>query len=110
VRTAKLPLVAEFAADLENCLAPLTQLARLDRYEARALTRRKRATRAFYASLVELYVAKGLWQNKAMQGKLNEVKEPGRPGKPRTTSAGLASDLGAEQGRIAEQSHARKSE
>jgi hypothetical protein len=45
-----------------------------------------------------------------MQGKLNEVKAPGRPGKPRTTSAGLASDLGAEQGRIAEQSHARKSE
>jgi hypothetical protein len=108
VRTAKLPLVAEMVADLENCLAPLTQLARLDRYEARA--RHKRAIRAFYASLVELYVAKGLWQNKAMQGKLNEVKAPGRPGKPRTTSAGLASDLGAEQGRIAEQSHARKFE
>ena len=54
VRTVKLPLVAELAADLRNAERPLKALARLDRYERLARSRRKAAVRAFSAALVTL--------------------------------------------------------
>jgi hypothetical protein len=47
VRSVKLPLVAELAADLRNAARPLKALARLDRYERLALSRRKTAVRSF---------------------------------------------------------------
>ena len=43
VRTAKLPLVAALHADPTNARRPLRELARLDRYERRALSRRDTA-------------------------------------------------------------------
>jgi hypothetical protein len=54
VRLAKLPFVAQVAADLRNCAKPLAELWRLDRYERRTRSRRKRAAREFDAAVMEL--------------------------------------------------------
>jgi hypothetical protein len=64
VRAAKLPLVAELAADLRNAARPLKALARLDRYERRTLSRRKATMREFDA----FTLSRSNWRN-----------EPGRP-------------------------------
>jgi hypothetical protein len=53
VRSVKLPVVAELAADLRNAARPLKALARLDRYERLALWRRKIAARTFDAAMIE---------------------------------------------------------
>ena len=53
MRSVKLPVVAELAADLKNAARPLKELARLDRYERLALWRRKIAARAFDAAMIE---------------------------------------------------------
>ena len=81
VRTAKLPLVAEMDADMTNCAEPLTQLMRLDRYEGRTLSRRKRAIRQFDAAVMRLRVANELRrirQSKAIQEKANDSNETPR--------------------------------
>ncbi len=78
MRTAKLPLVAEMDADIRNCAEPLKQLMQLDRYEGRALSRRKRAIRAFYAAVMPLRVARALQhkrQDKAMQEKVKDSNQ-----------------------------------
>jgi hypothetical protein len=54
VRTVKLPLVAELAAAPRDAARPLKALARLDRYERLALSRRKSAAHAFDAFRIEL--------------------------------------------------------
>ncbi len=51
VREAKLPLVAALDAEPNKAAGPLRELARLDRYERRALWRRKLAIRAFIAAV-----------------------------------------------------------
>ncbi|HEU5274963.1 MAG TPA: hypothetical protein VFU97_14975 [Xanthobacteraceae bacterium] len=51
VRDAKLPVVAELHADPTNAMAPVRALARLDRYERRALWRRRLAVREFAAAV-----------------------------------------------------------
>jgi hypothetical protein len=83
VRLAKRPFVIEMHADPRHCLTPLKQLARLDRYEARALSRRKRAVRAFYAAWMRLCIAKGLWPNKAMPGKVRNPNDSAAVSSPR---------------------------
>ena len=57
VRLAKLPLAATLDADPGDRRA-LTQLWRLDRYEARAFSRRKRAIRDFDAVVLPMRLAK----------------------------------------------------
>jgi hypothetical protein len=52
VRTAKVPLTTAMGADLTNCSGPIKQLLRLDRYEGRVLSRRKRAIREFDAAFL----------------------------------------------------------
>ena len=54
VRTAKLPLVAALHADPTNARRPLVELARLDRYERRALSRRDTAIYEFAAAVRDL--------------------------------------------------------
>ncbi len=51
VRDAKLPVMAALHADPKTAAGPLRELARLDRYERRALWRRKLAIRAFAAAV-----------------------------------------------------------
>jgi hypothetical protein len=75
IRLAKRPVVIEVHADVENCLEPLKQLLRLDRYEGRALARRKRAIRAFQAAVMPLILASTPRQSKAMQEKANAPNE-----------------------------------
>ncbi len=55
VRLAKLPLLAALQAD-PSITRPVAELARLDRYERRALSRRRGAIRQFQAS-------RPAWQN-----------------------------------------------
>jgi hypothetical protein len=91
VRTAKLPLVAAMSADIRNCADPLAQLLRLDRYEGRALSRRKRAIRAFHSAVMPLRVAAALRtkrQNKAMPGKANDSNESRREAPPPSRQPG----------------------
>ncbi len=106
VRLVKRPLVAEVAADLRHCAKPLGELLRLDRYEQRALARRKRAVHAFYEGLIGLRIAKALRpkrQNKAMRGKVNDFNESGR-------EARCSGHLQQNQDRSAEQSHSGKAQ
>jgi hypothetical protein len=79
VRLAKRPLWAEVDTDLENCAKPLARLARLDRYEGRTLVRRRRATRAFLAAVMDLLIA--------------EDSQPGQNGQSRAMP-GQAMDAG----------------
>ena len=51
VRLAKLPLTEAVHADPANARGPLGKLARLDRYERRAMSRRNTAIHAFAAAL-----------------------------------------------------------
>lgn len=51
VRLAKLPLVAALHAEPTNARRPLGELARLDRYERRALSRRNTAAYEFAAAV-----------------------------------------------------------
>jgi len=64
VRLAKLPLVTRLHADPGDRRA-LTQLWRLDRYEGRAFSRRKRAIREFDAVVIPLRLAKQSQRTKA---------------------------------------------
>ena len=51
VRDAKRPVIAALHADPRQAMKPLRELARLDRYERRALWRRRLAVRAFAAAV-----------------------------------------------------------
>jgi len=74
VRTAKLPLFAKMEADPDSA-KPLEQLCRLARYEGRACEHRRRAVRAFYASLVEGFAAVVRRHNKAIREVVNPSKK-----------------------------------
>jgi len=90
VRTAKLPLVAEMDADIRNCAGPLKQLVRLDRYEGRALSRRKRAIRAFHEAVMPLRVAAALRQKPQNKGDYPGLDIRGKSSYPRRRQAGAA--------------------
>jgi hypothetical protein len=75
IRLAKRPVSIAIHTDVENCLEPLKQLLRLDRYEARALVRRRCAIRAFQAAVMPLILAKAPRQNKAMEEKVSAFNE-----------------------------------
>jgi hypothetical protein len=51
VRDAKRPVVAALHADPRHAMTPLRELGRLDRYERRALSRRRSAVREFAAAV-----------------------------------------------------------
>ncbi len=109
VRLAKHPLVVAIHADVRNCTKPLRELVRLDRYERRVLSRRKRAIRAFSEAVMPLRIALALAkrQNKAMKGKAKDSNDAG-PSPPAAPASVEQSQ--AEQSRLANQSHADRSQ
>ncbi len=114
VHLAKAPVLAELEADPKSAGKRLTELVRLDRYEARALSRRRIAIRAFAKEVMPLRIAKALRQNKAMEGKVKDSNAAGRSAQPAMTAAeqnqAAERNQSAGQSRSAEQSHSAKPE